>query len=146
MTSKCRKMWVWLNGPRKALLGDHDKITNRSSSRSVCCKWGWSCKSMEIYKSQPKRKYAPMRHQMYGRSKNWTTSDHPLSNVQSQSSIFATESGPNIKEVFPGRRSMMICKGRKVWAWLNGLRETSLEDHDKIISRPSSRRVSRRWG
>ena len=43
-----------------------------------------------------------------------------------------TESNLNIKEMSPRRRSMMISKCRKVWAWLNGPRETPLRDHDKI--------------
>ena len=68
-TSKYKKVWAWLNGLKEALLGDHDKITNRSSSRCVSCKWRWSCNSMKIYKSQSKGKYAPVWHQMYGRSK-----------------------------------------------------------------------------
>ena len=50
--SKYQKVWAWLNGPRKAPLGDHDKITNRLSSRCVSHKWRWSCNSMKIYKSQ----------------------------------------------------------------------------------------------
>ena len=39
---------------------------------------------------------------------------------------------PKIKEASPIRRSMMISKCQKVWAWLNSLRETPLGDHDKI--------------
>ena len=97
MTSKCWKVWVWLNGSRKAPLGDHDKITNRSSSRRVSCKWGWSCKSMEIYKSQQKWKYALVWHHMYGRSKNRTTSNYPSSNTWSQSSKSTAKSHPYIK-------------------------------------------------
>ena len=131
-TSKYKKVWAWLNGLREAPLGDNDKITNRSSSRCVSRKWVWSCKSMEVYKSQPKQKYAPMWHQMYSRSKNQTTSNHPSSNVQSQSSISTTESGSNIKETSPRRRSVMTSKCRKVWSWLNGPRETPLRDHSKI--------------
>ena len=42
--------------------------------------------------------------------KNQTTSDHPSSNVQSQSSISITKSGPNIKEMSLRRRSMIISK------------------------------------
>ena len=110
MTSKCRNVWVWLNGSREAPLGDHDKIACWSSSQHVSHKWGWTCKSMEIYKSQPKWKYAPIWHQMHGRSKNRTTSNHPSSNVQSRSPISTTESGPNIKEVSLRRRSLIISK------------------------------------
>ena len=97
MTSKCRKGWVWLNGSREASMGDLDKITNRSSSQRVSRKWEWTCKSMEIYKSKPKWKYALVWHQMHGRSNNRTISNHPSSNVQSRSSIFTIESNPHIK-------------------------------------------------
>ena len=110
MTSKYQKVWAWLNDLKEAPLGDHDKITNRSSSRCVSHKWRWSYNSMKIYKSQPKGKYSPVWHQMYGRLKNRTTSDHPSSNAWSQSSISTTESGPNIIEASPRRRSMMISK------------------------------------
>ena len=43
------------------------------------------------------------------------------------------ESDPQIKEASPRRRSMMISKCRKVWAWLNSPRKIPLGDHDKII-------------
>ena len=68
-TSKYKKVWAGLNDLKEAPLGDHDKLTNRSSSRCVSRKWIWSCNSMKIYKSQPKGKYALVWHQMYGRSK-----------------------------------------------------------------------------
>ena len=68
-TSKYQKVWAWLNGPKEAPLGDHDKLTNRSSSQCVSRKWRWLWNSMKIYKSQPKGKYAPVWHQMYGRQK-----------------------------------------------------------------------------
>ena len=110
MTSKCRKGWVWLNGSREASMGDLDKITNRSLSQRVSRKWEWTCKAMEIYKSKPKWKYALVWHQIHGRSNNRTISNHPSSNVQSLSSISTTESGLNIKETSPRRRSMMISK------------------------------------
>ena len=66
-TSKYQKVWAWLNGLKEAPLRDHDKLTNRSSSRCVSRKWKWSCNSMKIYKSQPKGKYATVWHQMFGR-------------------------------------------------------------------------------
>ena len=69
MTIKCRKMWVWLDGFRETLLGDHDKITNKSSSWRVSCRWEWSCNSMKICKSQLKWKYAPIWNQIWNKLK-----------------------------------------------------------------------------
>ena len=46
MTTKCRKMGVWLDGSREAPLRNHDKIINRSSSQRLSSRWGWSCDSM----------------------------------------------------------------------------------------------------
>ena len=62
MTSKCWKVRVRMNDSRKAPLEDHDKITNRSSSRRVSRRRRWSCDSMKIYNSQPKQKYGPIWH------------------------------------------------------------------------------------
>ena len=61
-------VWAWLSGSREAPLGDRDKITKMSSPRRVSCNWGWSCKSMKIRKSHPKRKYTLVWHRMCGRS------------------------------------------------------------------------------
>ena len=98
---------------------------------------------IEVYKSQLKRKYVLVSHQMYGISKNQTTSDHPSSNVQSQSSISTIELGPNIIEASPKRKSMMASKYQKVWAWLNGPKKAPLGNHDKITNSASSRKW--RW-
>ena len=64
---------------------------------------------MKIYKSQPKGKYGLVWYQMYGRSENQTTSDHPLSNVQSQSSISTTESNPKIKGALITTQKVSFC-------------------------------------
>ena len=75
---------------------DNDRLSTQHASRE----WWGSCDSMKIYKSQSKKKYAPAWHQMYGRSKNQTTSNHPSSNTWSQSSKSTVELNPHIKRRF----------------------------------------------
>ena len=100
---------------------------------------------MATYKSQPKRKYALIWHQMCGRSKNQMSPNHPSPSVWSRPSMSTAESNQQIKEKSPKKKNMITSKCRKVWVWLNGWRKAPLGDHDKIASRTSSRRVSHRW-
>ena len=117
---------------KKGSIGESRQNEVKSSARWVSRNWGWPCKSMKIYKSQSKRKYGPVWHQMCDRSENQMASSHLSSGMWSSSSESITRLDPQIKEAFPRRRSMMISKCRKVWAWLNGPRKTPLGDHDKI--------------
>ena len=110
MASKYQKVWAWLNGPKKAPLGNHDKITNSASSRCVSRKWRWSCNSMKIYKSQLKWKYALVRHHMYGRSKKWENIGSSI--IKCPIPIIYIHNWIRSKhhEASPRRKSMMVSK------------------------------------
>ena len=110
--------WWYLNAEKCELTrwlkrdstGGSWQDNNRLSTWNVSREWWRSCDSMKIYKSQSKGKYALVWQQMYGRSKNQKTLNHPSSNVQYRSSISTTELGPNVKEASLRRKSMMISK------------------------------------
>ena len=56
----------WL---KKGSIRESRQSEVKSSAQRASRNWGWSCKSMEIYKSQLKKEYAPVWNQVCDRSK-----------------------------------------------------------------------------
>ena len=63
---RCKPGWMALERLYRGIIV---KIVTKSSSRCASRKWGWACNSIKICKSHPKRKYAPVWHHVYDKSK-----------------------------------------------------------------------------
>ena len=141
--SESMSLTEWL---KKGSTGESRQNESKSSARSVSRNYGWSCKSMEIYKSQPERKYAPVWHQMCGR---WKKSDGTKSSItKCVILIIHVHSwiGPidqrNVSQK-EKHDDIQMLKSVSLTEWL---KRDSLEDHDKITNRSLSRRISCKWG
>ena len=64
-TSENMGLIEWL---KKGSTGESRQSEVKSLAQRASRNWGWSCKSMEIYKSQPKKEYAPIWNQTCDRS------------------------------------------------------------------------------